>query len=71
MSAPTQIIHEFVLAHLPDEPLAKQVELYRALAAHAATRVERDELTALANECEALIRRHHQLTLDFQRRAEG
>lgn len=76
MKSPEQILHENVLKNLPKEPLATQADLYRALAALAATPQERANYGGEAAQCDALIAqhaahaaRHEQLVIDFRLRA--
>lgn len=72
MSKPTSTIKGFVMSRLEHEPVERRAELYRALASVlAASDQERAALTKLADNCEAVVAAHTQLTLDFQRRARG
>jgi hypothetical protein len=62
-----RVLVEFVLDHSGGEPVAKRIELYRAL---AATMSEADEafaqLTRLADDLEAVDESHAQLLLNFR-----
>jgi hypothetical protein len=65
---PTAIITEFVLEKLPLEPIARRVQVTRALAEVSGNLKERNNLLSLANLLEDVERNHLQLALDFKRR---
>lgn len=78
MSNPAAILFDFALESLPNASLARQAQVYRAMAELSADSTQRATLTAEAEACDRMIadqlahaRRHQQLVLNFPRRAEG
>ena len=65
------VLFAFVLDKLPNEPVAKRAEIYRALAQFTASNEERRQFEKLAADCDAIINAHDQLVLDFRRKARG
>lgn len=65
------VISAFVMDKLDGEPIARRIQLKRALAEIVPTPKQRAALLKMADDLEAIERRHRQLVLDFQRRAEG
>lgn len=67
-----QLLTEFVLEKAAAEALPLRMQLYRALAAELPeTTPEFQQLTALADDIEAIEEKHLQLVLDFKRNARG
>jgi hypothetical protein len=56
---------------MQSEPIDTRIELARALAAMSADKTQAALLNQMADELEAVQRRHKQLVLDFRRRTEG
>lgn len=71
MTEPATIIREYVLESMEREPLAKRVELLRALAAVAPDGAEIRCLTEMASALAGVQQRHQQLLLNFKRRSTG
>ncbi len=71
MKTPTsnEILGEFVLAHACGLELPRRARLYRALAEVIGDEKDAAQFIALANDCDAIERKHQQLVLDFKRRA--
>lgn len=59
----------FVLERLPEEPIRRRIPMLRDLAAFAPSNARRRTLIAMADELQDIEERHHQLLLDFKRRA--
>lgn len=55
MSSPSTTLSDFVLEHLPSVDVARQAELYRAMAAVEPSREEKRRLEALALTCDREI----------------
>jgi hypothetical protein len=66
---PTSILFDFVLEKAADETAARRVRLYRALASVIGNESDAVTLVTLADDLEAIERKHRQLVLDFKRRA--
>jgi hypothetical protein len=66
---PLTRIVDFVLEQAASQSAARRIGLYRDLADIAGTTHEAKQLTALANELEAVEAHHQQLVLDFKRRS--
>ena len=64
-----ELLDAFVLEQIASQPLAQRALLYRGFAAEATSKEIKSAAHALADECEAIERRHDQLVLDFKRRA--
>ena len=67
----SSVLAEFVMERLPEEPMAKRIQLTRALAVLTSDRDEQHALTVMADELEDIQRRHHQLLLNFRLRNGG
>ena len=65
MSDPEKTITEFVLAQLDNQPPRRRAELYRALARLISDEAAIPELVKLADDLDAIQRRHRQLTLNL------
>jgi hypothetical protein len=66
MTPARQLLLQFVLEKIEHEPLARRVQLYRALAADMPeTAAEFRLLTFLADALEELLTKHDQLLLDI------
>lgn len=68
MPKESAIITEFVLDRLADEPIARRIQLTRALANITGDSSERAELVEIANALEHADRRQRKLTLRFKER---
>lgn len=68
MKEPARLIVGYILGRLPEEPLARRLELTRALSHLAASSEEAATLIKMADDLEAIERAHVQLLLDFRRR---
>lgn len=67
MTPARQLITDYVLEHSAKEPLSLRMSLYRAIAADLpADAPEFHQLTDMADELEAIERRHQQLLLNFK-----
>ena len=71
MHKPAAIIAEFVMERLEGETIARRILLNRALSALTVDIQEQKSLNQMADELEAIQRKHQQLLLDFKRRAQG
>lgn len=71
MVRPATVIREYVLETIEREPLAKRIEILRALAAVAPDSTEARCLTEMASALAAVQQQHEQLLLDFKRRSRG
>lgn len=65
MLKPSTVLTGYILERLPSEPIARRIELTRALALISPTR-EQVELNKMADELENIERRHQQLLLNFK-----
>jgi hypothetical protein len=66
MTPARQALFAFVLDKLQVEPVAKRIDLYRALAAELSeTEPAFQLLTSLADELETIEKKHKQLRLDL------
>ena len=63
-----QILAEFVLEKLPQEPLIRRVAITRALAGVTANGRIRADLLSMANMLEDIEHDHRQLVLKFKQR---
>lgn len=68
MPKPGTVLTEYILARLSEEPIARRIQITRALAALAPTQQEARTFLKMANDLEAIERTHEQLLLNFQRR---
>jgi hypothetical protein len=68
---PAELLTEYILEKLSEEPVGKRILLYRAIAIETKCPVLTAACRRLANELEAIEARHEQLVLDFKRRAGG
>ena len=65
----TSVLFDFVLEKAAEETASRRVQLYRALASVIGHEKEAITLITLADDLEAIERKHRQLVLDFKRRA--
>jgi hypothetical protein len=66
---PAQIVCTYVLMKAADEAPSRRGRLYRALAAVVGNEADATSLLALADDCDAIERKHQQLVLNFKGRA--
>ncbi len=66
-----QVLVDFALEHAAALPIAKRVEIYRAIAALIPATVQRTAIMGLADELEEIERKHRQLQLTFLREHDG
>lgn len=59
---------DFILARIAEQPVPERIALYRALAAETDDAQVAKCCRSLADELEAIDRRHLQLALDYKRR---